>query len=751
MKLKTEIVETKQKALIVSKVNHSFIDSLKSQLKKNSIETYFSSHRPKNLNSFDYCFFVNEKILNLNKFSHPKKKIVHIYLNSKKGAKHSNNIKFLKIISFSGTHISEVDLDKILWFTFSETKEINLYLDNEKTHKPHTEKAVFLTKISRYFTKKYIIFISLISLLIFYLSFIPPLILSGFYTMKSFNFLKSSEEINTEKYLQKSEKILAISKGLYSYSRPVFLLFGLALYPDNLIDLSTRIHLIIREINNTLDNGKQIQMLIFKQEKNAADRRDLDMRINRLEEGLNIVDENMKLISQKIPKNLFISKKTKQDMIQSQDMISKLNKMFKYLIRIIKDPVKRKYLIFFANNRELRPGGGFLGSFGIVTIGNYSVSKIEVHDVYDADGQLIAHIEPPAPLRKYLGVPHWFLRDSNYSPDFLDNYQKALIFLEKEINLTEISGGILVTTSAIENVLEAFGDIYLPDYKEHINSQNFYLKTQLHVEKKFFPGSTQKKTFLNALINQLYINIDNFSLKKLGIGLKKSLDEKQIVVYFDDQIFQSFIDSSYWSGRVIEPKCTIATQNCITDYLFPYDTNVGANKANYFINRDLSLKTNIKEDGTIHHLLSVQYKNSSPDEIFPAGYYRNYFQVLIPKDAIVNQVTRDGILVEEIDQTNDRYKTVGFFFEVAPKKSVEVKIEYFLKDKVLPGQQMYQFVIQKQIGAPNSDFVLVLKTSDDTYVMNQNFSPVVKDGEMIYNTNLSTDKIFLVELIKEKP
>ena len=35
--------------------------------------------------------------------------------------------------------------------------------------------------------------------------------------------------------------------------------------------------------------------------------------------------------------------------------------------------------------------------------------------------------------------------------------------------------------------------------------------------------------------------------------------------------------------------------------------------------------------------------------------------------------------------------------------------------------------------------------------MNQNFSPVVKDGEMIYNTNLSTDKIFLVELIKEKP
>jgi len=751
MELKTEIVEVKQKALIVSKVNHSFIDSLKSQLKKNSIETYFSSHRPKNLNNFDYCFFVDEKILNLNKFSHPKKKIVHIFLNSKKEIKHLKNIKFLKIISFSGTQISEADLDKILWFTFSETKEINLYLDNGKAHKPHVEKTVFLSKMSRYFTKKHIILTFLISLLIFYLSFIPPLIYSGFYTMKSFNSLKTAEEINANEYLQKSENSLALSKGLYAYSRPVFLLFGLALYPDNLIDLSTRTHLIIREANDAIINGKEIQTLIFKQEKSAIDHRDLDMRINRLEVSLNTVDENMKLISQKIPKNFFISKKTKQDMIQSQDIISKLNKMFKYLIRIIKDPVQRKYLIFFANNRELRPGGGFLGSFGIVTIGNYSISKIEVHDVYDADGQLIAHIEPPAPLRKYLGVPHWFLRDSNYSPDFLDNYRKALIFLEKEINLTEISGGILVTTSAIENLLEAFGSIYLPDYREYINSQNFYLKTQLHVEKKFFPGSTQKKTFLTALINQLYINMDDFSLKKFGIGLKKSLDEKQIVVYFDDQIFQSFIDSSYWSGRVIEPKCTIATKNCIIDYLFPYDTNVGANKANYFISRDLSLKTNIKENGTIHHLLSIQYKNSSPDEIFPAGYYRNYFQVLIPKEAVVNQVTRDGILVEEINQANDRYKTVGFFFEVAPKKSVEIKIEYFLKEKILPGQQMYQFVIQKQIGASNSDFVLVLKTSADTYVVNQNFSPVVKDREMIYNTNLSTDKIFLVELIKEKP
>ena len=49
----------------------------------------------------------------------------------------------------------------------------------------------------------------------------------------------------------------------------------------------------------------------------------------------------------------------------------------------------------------------------------------------------------------------------------------------------------------------------------------------------------------------------------------------------------------------------------------------------------------------------------------------------------------------------------------------------------------------------NSDFVLEFKPANNIQIVNQNFSPVVKDREIIYNTSLSTDKIFLIELVKQ--
>ncbi|KKP60929.1 MAG: hypothetical protein UR56_C0018G0028, partial [Candidatus Roizmanbacteria bacterium GW2011_GWC2_34_23] len=230
--------------------------------------------------------------------------------------------------------------------------------------------------------------------------------------------------------------------------------------------------------------------------------------------------------------------------------------------------------------------------------------------------------------------------------------------------------------------------------------------------------------------------------------IKKSLDEKQIVVFFEDQNFQSLFDSNFWSGRVIDPKCTLSA-DCITDYIFPYDANLGANKANFFINRFVNLKIKINSEGKISHLLSLQYKNDSPAEIFPTGYYRNYFQILLPKNSTLNQVTKDGVQVENIDQIDDaQYKLIGFLFELAPGKITDIKISYQLNEPLKKGGNIYQLVVQKQTGAKNSDLILEFELNKSISILNQNFSPIVKDNQIVYNTNLLTDKIFFIELTK---
>ena len=82
-----------------------------------------------------------------------------------------------------------------------------------------------------------------------------------------------------------------------------------------------------------------------------------------------------------------------------------------------------------------------------------------------------------------------------------------------------------------------------------------------------------------------------------------------------------------------------------------------------------------------------------------------------------------------------------FFFFLGPQK-------FFLEGFfIIEGKNIYQLIVQKQIGATNSDFVLEFETDNKTTFSNQNFSPIVKDNKIIYNTSLSTDKIFLIELI----
>ncbi len=745
MKLNTEIVEEKQNALIVSNKGYSFISLLKNELKRVSINPFSSPFIPKNIKMFNYIFIINEPVsidlVNKNKNSF----FVYIFFGKKK---YSSNLKTypenIKVITVNGHHLEKGEIDKILWFAISKSGETTLNLNLSQLIKKKFDPVSGITiNYKKFVTKKNLILFILLSIITIHVAFIPFLLLSFFSNYQNYLALKK----NPQKNISKTLIINGITKKLYSVVRPTYLLFGIAILPDNLIDINEKSASIINQAQSLMSDFKGLEEVFFQPQKSIEQKNNLTLRIEKIKTNLSNIRDELNIIAQKIPiKNNFFDQIKKQ-MIEQADNIQKAQKVINYFQKIISQEKTSKYVVFFANNMELRPGGGFLGSFGIIEIGNYNIGDIKVYDIYDADGQLTVHLDPPKPIAEYLNVPHWFFRDSNFSPDFFTNYQKALFFLEQEMKMTDFSGGILLTTTAVENILYAFNDLYLPDFKEYINAKNFYLKTQFYAEKNFFPGSIQKKTFLSSIVRQIKNNVDTIDVKNLLFQIKKSFDEKQIVVFFEDQNFQTLFDSNFWSGRVIEPKCTISDE-CITDYVFPYDANLGANKANFFINRFVNLKVKIDSLGQISHLLSLQYKNDSPAEIFPTGYYRNYFQILLPKNSTLNQVTKDGIEVENIDQIDDQYKLIGFLFELAPGKTTDIKISYQLNEPLKKGKNIYQLVVQKQTGAKNSDLILEFELNKSISILNQNFSPIVKDNQIIYNTNLLTDKIFFIELTK---
>lgn len=754
MKLKIEEVQENNRALIIAKSKSHVFEAIKRKLEHYRYQVFFSSHPPENIESFSIVFFINyldnPELIN----KKTKNKVCLILFNKKRHffslAKKINQA--VKIINLNPHSFSSEILEKIFWFLLTSSKENILNLENELTEPKRkiTKEPINPPKIRFNMKKRRLLVYGILIFLIVEFFFTIPLFISLFFLYQSYHSFKKENQAGFQKNFTFFSSTFSLAKKSYQISRPFLSLFYFAIVPDEIYATAENVQILLNSSFSLINNTQKTLGLILKPERDKYEQKELFLRIKIIENNLEKMEEKISLLTQKINFPFSQSPKIKSELVRLEESIKQAKKIFIFLDEILGKDKEKKYLILFQNNMELRPGGGFIGSFGVAKFHQYHLKELKIYDVYDADGQLKAHIDPPEPIRKYLNQPHWFLRDSNFSPDFKENFLKAEFFLEKEMGLTNFDGGLALTTTAIKNILEAFGEIYLPDYEEKITKDNFYLKTQLYAEKNFFPGSTQKKTFLSSLVKALMVNLEEVSFQKLFLGIKKSLDEKHLVFYFKDENLDNEINRFGWGGRLILPQCVAKNTRCLIDSFYPIDANLGVNKANFFINRLVNFKISIKPDGTIENLLSLTFKNEATLNEFPGGIYHNYFQVYLPSQSRIKGITKDGEKINDWDEESEaNFKIIGFFFQTAPQKTTEIKINYLLTEKVVKGKNLYQLITQKQIGSSNNDFVLEVYLPKNVYIINQNFSALAKDNHLVYNTTLSTDKIFFIELIKE--
>ncbi len=113
------------------------------------------------------------------------------------------------------------------------------------------------------------------------------------------------------------------------------------------------------------------------------------------------------------------------------------------------------YLLLSQDNHELRPTGGLISSFGIFTFDKGRLSQKVFMDTKSADVQLKGHVEPPNAIKRYLGENNWYLRDSNWDPDFRLTAPKVEWFLENEIN--QPVDGVIAVDAELFNSLQGGG------------------------------------------------------------------------------------------------------------------------------------------------------------------------------------------------------------------------------------------------------------------------------------------------------
>lgn len=332
----------------------------------------------------------------------------------------------------------------------------------------------------------------------------------------------------------------------------------------------------------------------------------------------------------------------------------------------------QQYLVLMQNNMELRPGGGFIGSYGLLSLDRGRVTNFSIHDVYDADGQLKGHIEPPFALRRHIPVVHWYLRDSNFDLDFR-NVASSAAKLFKEETGQQVDGVIGVDVSFMQQLVKVLGSVSVPDYNEKVTADNFYQKTQSRVEKNFFPGSTQKKDFLNALFRAVQLEFQtrkNISYATLLDTVLDAAAQKHILVAFADTGVQQLATANKISSSLFDEREQSVFK--INDFLSIIDANVGSNKANYFVKRTLKQNVSLGEKGEITENVVLTYTNASKPNTWPGGDYKDYVRVIVPVGTTLQKVEIDSVAQTLVPAVTDPlvYEKPKF---VAPK-GLEIEI-----------------------------------------------------------------------------
>lgn len=428
----------------------------------------------------------------------------------------------------------------------------------------------------------------------------------------------------------------------------------------------------------------------------------------------------------------------------------------------------KTYLVLFQNNLELRPGGGFIGSYGILKLKMGKITQFAVYDVYDADEKLRGHVEPPFAIRRYLPSEHWHLRDSNFDVDFVKSALSASNFVSIETG-EKVDGVLAVDVSFIRNVLHALGPIYVSDYGELVNENNLYALSQSYPEKNFFPGYTQKKDFLRSLNNEISTRLteDNTPYLLIAQAISDALSQKHLLFAFDNNS-QKIFSVNGWSS-VLEDQRTSSEEN-INDFLGINEANLGTNKVDYLISRQVSQKVVIANDGSLAEELAIYFKN---DSLFlPGGNYKNYLRVILPKNTNLSEISindspqkivsaiidplvyeaktfkaPEGLEVEKVEEENKQI--FGFIVDVPADKSVTVKLKYSFPGNVSNlGVFSYNLELFKQPGIDSLPYSLSFSYPKTLNIVKSFDKLGGVDGIASHSENLVKDKNLIINFAK---
>jgi hypothetical protein len=249
----------------------------------------------------------------------------------------------------------------------------------------------------------------------------------------------------------------------------------------------------------------------------------------------------------------------------------------------------RRVLVVSQDGAELRPTGGFMGSYGIIDIGPQGFKLEKYADIYTFPSQ------PGKGAAFHSG---------NQMIDFPSS-ARAILGVWHSLGQPPVDGVIVIDTVAVQDLLAAVGPVDVPGYGEPFTSANL-LERLLYLVEVEKGNQPDRKNVLGDLAAKLITRVleaGSGEMARSALALGNAADAKHVQMYFTDPDVRSSIETLGWSGRIAPPTGT-------TDMVAISNTMRIAGKVNFAMHKTIDYEVGLRQDRSAETTLVLSYANT---------------------------------------------------------------------------------------------------------------------------------------------
>ncbi len=349
---------------------------------------------------------------------------------------------------------------------------------------------------------------------------------------------------------------------------------------------------------------------------------------------------------------------------------------------------RRKYLILFQNDNELRPTGGFLTAYAVVNVEDGKVTPEKSDDIYELDKKFSERLPIPEALGRYLTTEkYWNMRDMNTSPDFKTSMDQFFqYYIEVPGEPREIDGIIAVDTEFLTDLLTVLGPVAVPGYGTFsaetdpaCDCPQIILALSEIITKPTPYLREDRKGILGPLMREILTKsygAPKTQWPQLADVGWQSIQGKHLQLYFVNEEHQTAAEVLKAAGRMPTPQDG-------QDFLAIVNANLGGAKSNLFT--DYTVKqiiANPPDNGKLTKTLEITYNNNRRADNcnLEAGLLclnstlRDWTRIYVPAGSEI--ISAQGFTEEPRVYEEAGLSVIDGFFILEPNSSAKVILEY---------------------------------------------------------------------------